>query len=140
MSRKKKEVATERLDRLAQAVLASAAGNDQEAEAAAEAPFLYARLRARIAEEQGRRANGESWLSWLPVARRAVPAMALFALLAALLMAWFPQTSGPTVPVAFSDRALFDTRETGVEQMVVASNRNLSRDEVLTIVVQNPEP
>ncbi len=131
--------ATEQLDRVGRVLVQSAACNDQEVEAAASAPFLYTRLRARIAEEKARRAGGESWLALLAVARRALPAMALFALLAALLMAWLPGPSGPRAPVGFSDQAFFDTRETGVEQMVLASSMGLSRDEVLTIVVQNPE-
>ncbi len=124
----------EQSDRAGRLVLLAAARNDEEAEAAASSPFLYTRLRARIAEEERRRAEAGSWLSLLFVARRAIPAMALVAMLAAILTVWSMQATTPVVGYGLEDEALTDTRDPGVEQTILTRNA-LSRDEVFSIVV-----
>ena len=50
-SRSKQTVTNEQLDRIGQALVRAAADNDDAAETAATAPFLYTRLRARITED-----------------------------------------------------------------------------------------
>ncbi|HVS21109.1 MAG TPA: hypothetical protein VHD88_04635 [Pyrinomonadaceae bacterium] len=124
----------EQLDRVGHAVLRAAAGNDAETEAAASAPFLFTRVRAAIAEEQRRRNEAGGWLSMLFVARRAVPAMVLVAVLAAILTVWSAQPSAPT-PAKFDEDALFGTPGAGVEQTVLADRNGLSPDDVFNIVV-----
>jgi hypothetical protein len=123
------------LDRAGRMVLLAASGNDEETEAAAAAPFLYTRVRAAIAAEERRREEAGGWLSLLFVARRAVPAMALIALLAAVLTFWSARTTTPTAMVGIGEEALFDTRDTGVVQTIIADRNGLSRDEVLSIIV-----
>lgn len=124
----------EQSDRAGRLVLLAAARNEAEVEAAATSPFLYQRVRARINEE-GRR--GEEWGGWLSVflvARRAIPAMALVAMLAAVLTVWSMRPSAPPAGYGIEDDALADTRDPGVEQAILTRNA-LSRDEVFSIVV-----
>lgn len=124
----------EELDRLGKVVLRSAAAREEDTEAAASSPFLFTRVRAAIAAEQRLQEEAGSWLSMILVARRAIPAMALVAILAAVLTVW---SAGPTLngtPAQADEEALFGMPEAGVEQTVLAS-RGLSRDEVFNIVV-----
>ena len=126
----------EAADRAGRLVLLAAARNEDEAEAAASSPFLYARLRARISAEERRLAESGGWLSLLLVARRAIPAMALVAVLAAILTVWSMQPSAPALGYGLEDEALTDTRDPGVEQTILTRNA-LSRDEVFSIVVEH---
>lgn len=122
----------ERLDRAGRMVLRAAASDEAETEAAAASPFLFKRVRAAIAEEQRRREDPSGWLSMFLVARQAVPAMALVALLAAILTAWSAQLGAPA---AVDDDALFGAPGAGVEQTVLADRNDLPRDEVFNLVV-----
>ena len=124
----------EESDRAGRLVLLAAAQNDDEVEAAASSPFLYTRLRARIAEQERARDTAGSWVSLLFVARRAIPAMALVAILAAILTVWTMQPSSPP-GYGLEEEALMDTRDPGVEQTVLTRNA-LTRDEVFSIVVE----
>ena len=120
------------LDRLGKLVLRAAAANEQEIEAASTAPFLLTRIRARIAD--GRREE-TGWQSLPLIAWRAIPAMALIAMLAGGLTIWTAEPN--TTPVGFGiyEEALADPANPGVEQAVLNQN-SLSRDDVLTIVVE----
>lgn len=122
------------LDDLGRRVLLAAADNPVETEAAASAPFLFTRVRAAIADEQSRRDEAGGWLSMLLVARRAVPAMALIAILSAILTVWSAQLSAPT-SAGFDEEALIGTPSAGVEQTVLADKNGLSSDDVFNIVV-----
>jgi hypothetical protein len=121
-------------DRAGRLVLLAAARNDDEAEAAASSPFLFAGVRARISQEERRRQEAGSWVSLLLVARRAIPVMALVAVLAAILTVWSMRPSATPAGYGLEDEALTDTRDPGVEQTILTRNA-LSRDEVFTIVV-----
>jgi hypothetical protein len=125
----------EESDRAGRLVLLAAARNDDEVEAAASSPFLFARVRTRIAEEQGWRGEAGNWLSLLFVARRAIPAMALVAVIAAILTVWSIQPTAPAALFGLEEEALTDTRDPGVEQTILARNA-LSRDEVFSLVVE----
>lgn len=122
----------EQLDRLSKLVLRAAAADEQEIEAASTAPFLLTRIRARI--DDGRREELNGWQSLPLIAWRAIPAMALIALLAGALTIWTAEPN--TTPVGFGiyEEALADPTNPGVEQTVL--NNSLSRDDVLTIVVE----
>lgn len=125
----------EQLDRAGRLVLLIATGSEAETEAAASSPFVFTRTRAAIAEEKRRRDETGGWLSIFLVARSAVPAMALIAVLAAILTVWSAQLSAPSAPVQSDEEALFDTPAAGVEQTVLASRNGPSKDEVFNIVV-----
>jgi hypothetical protein len=123
----------EQLDRLGKLVLRAAAADEQEIEVASTAPFLFTRIQARIAE--GRREESTGWQSFPLIAWRAIPAMALIAMLAGGLTIWTAEPN--TTPVGFGiyEEALADTTNPGIEQAVLNQN-SLSRDDVLTIVVE----
>jgi hypothetical protein len=123
----------ERLDRAGRIVLRAVASDEAETEAAASSPFLFTRVRAKIAEEQRRREETSGWLSIFLVARQAVPAMALIAMLAAILTVWSAQFGAPASPA--DDDALFGAPAAGVEQTVLADRNGLPPDEVFNIVV-----
>jgi hypothetical protein len=138
---KKDAVATEQFERLERAILRASAANEAEADAVASSPFLYTRLRARIADEQARRAGGtETWLTLLGVVWRSVPAMALVALFAFILF-WTSNfgTATPLSPGVLSDEALMDMRDAGIENVVFAERRALSSDDVLATILQGDE-
>src|SRR5262245_30042703 len=78
----------EELDRAGKVILRSAVAREEDLEAAATSPFLFTRVRARIGGEQRLEEDAGGWLSMILVARRAVPAMALVATLAAILTVW----------------------------------------------------
>ncbi|HEY9403468.1 MAG TPA: hypothetical protein VIQ24_12460 [Pyrinomonadaceae bacterium] len=130
----------ERLERFGQAIVrASATANDAEAEAVAASPFLYARLRTRIAAEEARRAGGETWLALLGVVWRSVPAMALVALVAFVLFWTTNLGTTTTSPGVLSDEALMDARDAGIESVVFAERRPLSSDDVLATILLEDE-
>jgi hypothetical protein len=132
----KKRELRERLDRLGRTVVRAYASNEDVAEdAAAAAPFSYARLRARISAEAARREEGDGWLAMLAVVWRAVPAMALVAVLACAL---FLSASAPVqTPQGFSDDALLGVNNAGVERVAFADARSLSNDDVLATIISD---
>ena len=120
----------EQLDRAGLILLRAAAADEAEIEAAA-SPFLFTRVRAAIAQQRPRE-DTSGWLSIFFVARRAVPAMALAALLTAVMTVWsLLGTPAATV----DDDALFEIPGPGVEQAVLTDRNGLPPEEVLNIVV-----
>ncbi|MGZ8843681.1 MAG: hypothetical protein ACXW18_08460 [Pyrinomonadaceae bacterium] len=126
----------EELDRAGKLVLRSAGANEEDVAAAASSPYFFTRIRAAIAEEQRRGDEAGGWLSMILVARRAVPAMALVATLAALLTFWSVRPGMAPAPISGDEEALFGVLEPGVEQTVLASRNGLTRDEIFNIVVE----
>jgi len=124
----------EDLDVIGKVILRSAAAREEDVEAAAASPFLFARVRAAITAEQRLQEESGSWLSLILVARRAVPAMALVATLAAVLTVWSASPALNGTQAQADEEGLFLLLDPGVEQSVLAS-RGLSRDEVFNIVV-----
>ena len=125
---------TEELDRAGKLILMAATASESEVEAAASSPFLFTRVRAGITEERRRREESSGWLSLIQVAWRAVPAMALVAILAAVLTVWSSQSGVVSAPQA-DDEPLIGALDPGVEQTVLTSRNGLSRDEVFNIVL-----
>lgn len=124
----------QKLDDVGTRILRAAAADESEIQAAATAPFLFARIRARLAEGNRRREESSGWQSLPLVAWRAVPVMAIIALLAAVLTFWTAQPSTPASGFGIYEEALSDTSDPGVEQTVLSRN-NLSHDEIFSIVV-----
>lgn len=135
VGRKKIGDSVERLDRVGREIIRASTSNDTEAEAAASSPFLYSRLRARIAAERERREEGEGWLALLGVVWRAVPAMSLAAVFAVIL--FLSAGSGTLTPGVLSDEALLDERDAGVERVVFADARAMSSDDVLATLISD---
>ena len=123
----------ERLERLGREVVRASAGEAQEAEAAANSPFLYARVRASIEAERRRREEGEGWLALFAVAWRAVPALGL---VAAFALALFLSAAGAgDTGLRAAEEALIGEREADIDQVVFAGARTPSSDEVLSNIV-----
>ena len=125
----------EQLDHVGRRVLSAAALTDAESDAAASAPFLFARVRAAIAAEQSRGEETGGWLSVLFVARHAVPAMALIAVLTAVLTVFSSELGAPSAQARSDYEPLFEPRDQEV-QMILANRNGLSGDEVFGIVVE----
>jgi len=123
----------EQIDRLGKLVLRAAVADDHDIESAATSPFVLTRIRARIAEMERGEATG--WQSLPLIAWRAIPAMALIAMLAGGLTIWTAEPN--TTPVGFGiyEDALADTSNPGIEKAVLSQN-SLTSDDVLTIVVE----
>ena len=134
---KRNPLLDEHLDRVGREIIRASAANDSEAEAVAASPFLYTRIRARIASEKARRQEGEGWLSMLKVAWRAVPAMALVAILAVAL--FLSAGSSTNSSEGFSYEALFDARDAGIEQVVFADNQIASSDDEVLATILNDD-
>ena len=130
-------VVDERLDRVGRGLIRASAMNEREAEAVATSPFLYTRLRSRIASEAKRREEGENWLAMLGVVWRAVPAMVLVALFAVSL--FLTTNLGTNVTGGFNDEALFGTSDAEIERVVFADRQPLSSDEVLATILDGEE-
>ena len=123
----------EELDRVAKLVLKAASASESDIEAASSSPFLFTRIRASIHE--GPEQDSRGWLSLIQVAWRAVPAMALVAIMAAGLTVWSTQTA--PVPVAQADdEPLIGALDPGVEKTVLASRNGPSREDVFNIIVE----
>ncbi len=131
----REEVAKDELDRAGRLILNAAVAPESEVEAAASSPFIFTRIRAGIAEERAREDRAGNWSSLILAARRAVPAMALIAILAAVLTVWPALFGGSGAPAPADEEVLFGPAEPGVEQTVLTSRHGLSRDEVFNIVV-----
>ncbi len=137
---RKKENHTEdaRLDRLGRAVVRAASLEDAEVERIASAPFLAARLRARIEEARAAKEESGDWLAIFGVAWRAVPAMSLAAALAVGVLL-FAGGGDPFPAGIFTDEALLATSESGVAGLFFDETGALTRDEVLSAIVDENE-
>lgn len=138
-------VSDDELDRLGRALLrAHAEAGGEAAEAAASSPFLYARVRARVAERRAQEAESDGgWPALLAVARRAVPTMAFAAFAASVVLLWFAwfgvSTAGQFAEAGggfVSDDVVFGAQGGGVESAVLAGGDSLSHDEILKMVVE----
>lgn len=85
----------ERLDGLTRIVSRAGGISEDEGERIGSSPFLHARLRARIEAERNRRAEqGSGWFATLLVASRAVAALLLVTIAAALAF-WVSRANAP---------------------------------------------
>lgn len=134
-SKNKNHASDERLVRLGAEIVRASASNEGEAEAVATSPFLYTRLRARIDAERGRRDETEGWFTIFGIIRRAVPAMALLAVVA--LMLFWTAGSGALATSEFGDSVLLSEHDGGIEHVVFADRNPLSRDEVLESILND---
>jgi hypothetical protein len=98
---------------------------------------MLTRIRARIADAQ-RAEEAAGWQSLPLIAWRAIPAMALVALVAGGLTIWTAQPNSTPVGFGIYEDALGDNTNPGVEQTILSRN-GLSNDDVLTIVVERDE-
>ena len=136
IGKERNRASSEELDRVGRAIVRASASNEAEGEAVAASPFLYARLRARIATEREQREEKESWLTVLAVVWRAIPAMAMVSILAVVL---FLSSGFGTVTQVSNEDSLMDSSDATVESIVSADSRSLSTDEVLAAILNEDE-
>jgi anti-sigma-K factor RskA len=127
----------ERLDQTGREIVRASAMNEAEGERVAASPFLYARLRSRINAERELREEGERWGAMLRVVWRAIPAMAMVAILAVVLFLSANFSTQPAGVVSVEE--LLDTQSAETESVVFADNRSLSNDEVLATILNEDE-
>jgi len=121
-------VPDERLDRVGRELIRASRMSDQEAEAAVSSPFLYPRLRARIAAERELQSRtSDIWLALLRTARRPLTGMVLTTIVAALLL-WSASTNGIA---ANNDDDAFIARETSLDRIVFTNGSSPTSDDVL---------
>ncbi|MEK6287820.1 MAG: hypothetical protein AABO57_19040 [Acidobacteriota bacterium] len=99
------QTSDEQLDRLTRIVARGGGIGEDEAERIGSSPFLHARLRARIESEFQRPAEqGSGWFATLLVASRAVAALLLVTIAAALAF-WVSRANAPVSNPAASPAA-----------------------------------
>lgn len=137
---KRDDARRERLERFAREVVRASASSEEEARVVGDSPFLYARVRARIAEERRRREEGEGWLAFFGVAWRAVPGMALVAVVALALFLW-SGANDLTPGFGLGAETLLGEREGDFEQVMFADARATpnDNDEVLSTIIGEEE-
>ena len=135
--KKRDRVLDEQLDLVGRETMRASSLNEAEAEAAVSSPFLYSRVRSRIAEEVSRREEKESWLSMLIVFWRAVPAMALVAV--ACLVLFLSANPRGTTNSGSGEDAVLSVSDSGIEQAVFTERQPLSSDEVLATILNKDD-
>lgn len=99
MFSRKKNVSDERLDRAGQMLIRSAGASEEETERVASDSMLFARIRGQIASEQRMREEAaDPWMPFLVIARRAVPAMAVMALIVILVSSLMTSSDSVQLP------------------------------------------
>jgi hypothetical protein len=130
--RKSRKVPGGALDRVGREVVRAASAGEAEADAVAAAPFLYARLRSRIAAEQARRER-ERWPAALAVVWRAVPALALVAVIAFVLAIGLGRGAG--AGRGLTAGTFLSPDDVGVEDVMFAEGRPMSSEDVLATIL-----
>jgi anti-sigma-K factor RskA len=123
------------LDALGREIVRAASANEDEADATASSPFLYARVRSRVAAERARLDEADDWRAALRVFRRAVTTVAVVAALALVL--FVSVLVGTTQGDAHDEATLLGDGNTGVEQVVFADRSSLTSDEVLATIIED---
>jgi hypothetical protein len=136
MIKQKPSISHEALDSAGRLITKAAILSETEAEEIAAAPFLFARIQARIAAEQ-QVADAGIWAGFWSISRRAIPAMIIVAALSLGLS--FYLTGNKKQPAAFSVDAYLGTNESCVDNLLFAERRPLTRDEVLATIISRDE-
>jgi hypothetical protein len=137
IGKKRDSRSEQQLDRAGREIIRASAMNEDEGERVAAAPFLYTRLRSRINAEREQREERERWGAMLRVIWRAIPAMAMVAILAVTL--FLSANLGTQTAGVANVEDLLDTQGAEVESVVFADNRSLSSDEVLATILNEDE-
>lgn len=116
------------LDHIGRELVRAASANQEDLESAHSAPFLYARIRAAVAEKQKADAEVRDFsFSMFAVMRHAVPLMIVIAFASVLLLFSGAFTAGMNTP---------DQTATNFDRVVLdEDNLPLSSDEVLSTII-----
>lgn len=137
MTQQKHSVSQDNLDRVGSLITKAGVLADEETNQIATAPFLFARIKARISAEELRLEDRSLWASFWPISKSAVPAMVIIAAVSFGLSVYMGGNKNQTP--AFSVDAYLRTNESGVENIVFAERRPLTRDEVLATIISRDE-
>jgi hypothetical protein len=122
-----------KLDAKSRKVLRAAFSSDAaSADRAADAPFLFARIKAKINVERQRNAEVESWRALIGVMWRAAPAMILIAIFSVTLFF----IAAPQVSDA-NENLVLDAPASEVERIVFTERRagTITGDEILATIL-----
>jgi hypothetical protein len=140
MNSKNENDKLERLDEIGQELTRASLLSEREIRETVSQPFIYARIRARIAE-QGRSGAVENnnWWAGLLTAWRPLAGMAVMAIIAATLFLFsaVAGTNGSLGPAASDDDSLA-IGESGFER-IITDGEPLSNDEVLATIMNQDE-
>jgi hypothetical protein len=136
MIKERPSISHESLDRAGRIITKAAILSEAEAGEIAAAPFLFARIQARIAAER-QISDAGIWTGFWSISRRAIPAMMIVAAVSLGLSFYF--TGNKKQPAAFSVDAYLGTNESGVDNLLFAERRPLTRDEVLATIIGREE-
>lgn len=129
-------------DKLEGRLVRAALSSEEEINTAVSAPFLYARLQARIVAERERLAHFEAsnWWAMLLTAWRPLTGMALMATFAAVLF-WFTAIAGSTTNAdsAMGSNDYLANGNSSFERIVFTDGTIPSNDEVLTTLMNQDE-
>ena len=134
MRQAKDSVSSDTLDRAGSIITKAAVLSAEESGEIAAAPFLFARIQARIYVDR-QLSDAGIWKAFWSISKRAIPAMMIVAALSFGLSLYF--TGNKNQPTAFSVDAYLGTTESGVENLVFAERRPLTRDEVLATIISS---
>lgn len=137
MTQEKHVVSRPSLDSAGSSIIRSAVLPESETDEISAAPFLFGRIRTRIANEQQALDDRGNLASFWLISKRAIPAMMLVAAFSFGLSAYM--TGNKTQPSAFSVDAYLGANESGIENMVFAERRQLTNDEVLATIIARDE-
>ncbi len=132
-----------KVEKIGRRILHAASADEETIDKIAASPFLYARIRARVAEAQAMPAAVPFYLRLLPLlARRAIPAFALLAVLAVGAYVFAGKNAPPPNPIGVNE-AIFVKLEANTPPTACnIANRSecvVSTDDVVAILVQTPE-
>lgn len=122
-----------RLDGLAHEILQASASNNFEADDVASSPFLYGRIRARIAAEKSEREGAERWPLLVLLMRRTMLATSFVAILAFAAF-WFTSLRSASVK-DYEDDGVFGPRQAGIERVVFSEKGTLSDEKVFATIM-----
>ena len=124
-----------RLDLAGRRIVQAAGLSEAEVNKMASTPFLYAGLQARIAKES-EHAEAGIWASLGLASMRAIPAMALAAVVSVGLFAYVNWNKSSNA--AFSVDAYLAAEGSGFDNLVIAERR-MTDDEVLRTIISRDE-
>jgi hypothetical protein len=137
MTTKKEFNSKERFDRAGRRIVQCSILSESETDAIASKPFLYSRIRARLATDAKAQEGVSVWSNLGQASWKAVPAMGLAAALSFGLFLYVNGNKSTNPP--FSVDAYLGAGESGIENMLFAERRPLTADEVLRTIVSRDE-
>ncbi len=124
-----------RLDLAGRRIVEASRLSEAEVNNIAESPFLYARVRARVANESEKQ-EVTIWSNLSLASSKAIPAMALAAAVSLGLFVYvnWNKSANP----AFSVDAYLGAGDSGIDNFVIAERR-MTGEEVLTTIISRDE-